>query len=175
MFKKKNSNTLKQECQMLPDSVQTPEPLPRDSSEGCTDMLSTEAAGEQRWMKTSWSGIGVVKQSPLSWAPRSSQSIVWDPLQSPSSWRHHHLVVLLLFYGCYSKSPQTWRPKITHLFLLSSGGKRSIISWDQSVGRAVLPLGGSKRKISSLPLLGSGGYIPWAIATSSQFLPLWSQ
>ena len=38
---------------MLPDSVQTPEPLPRDSSEGRTDMLSTEAAGEQRGMKTS--------------------------------------------------------------------------------------------------------------------------
>lgn len=51
---------------MQPDSVQIPEPLPKDSPEGHTDMLSTEAAGEQRWMMTSGSGIGVVKQSPLS-------------------------------------------------------------------------------------------------------------
>lgn len=142
---------------MLPDSAQTPEPLPRDSSEGHTDTYvvnrgSRWAEVDEDFLKWDWG----CEAKPSVLSPQILSVHRLELYSPPSSWKHHHSVVVFLFYGCYSKSPPTWRPKTTHFFLLSSGGKRSIISRDQSVGRAVLPLGGSKRKISSLPLLGSG-------------------
>lgn len=110
------------------------------------------------------------EEVPKRWSivPKSSAGRRGDRAISNRSQNEEFLVTVLVSCGCYSKLPQTWCFKTTHIYFLIVLVARCLKSvspgQSQGVSRAGSPGGSSGKSVPRLLQVLEAAGVPWLVA-----------